>query len=126
VAPERGARWFYVLGPTSKCDGEPDYRARMSVRRRRRSATGRRPAAPSPTWSMRGAVAAGERIQVRQGVEIGRSSDLYLSANAQNGPAQGKWRGSPMYGWGAALFSWQGTAFPAMMHMLSTGFHTRK
>jgi trans-2,3-dihydro-3-hydroxyanthranilate isomerase len=32
----------------------------------------------------RGAVAAGERIVVRQGVEIGRPSDLYLSAKMKS------------------------------------------
>jgi trans-2,3-dihydro-3-hydroxyanthranilate isomerase len=32
----------------------------------------------------RGAVAAGERIHVRQGVEIGRTSDLYLSAHLES------------------------------------------
>ena len=87
---ERGARWFYVLGPTSKCDGEPDYRARMQFDGGEDPATGSAAGCAISYLVHRGAVAAGERIQVRQGVEIGRSSDLYLSANAQNGPAQGK------------------------------------
>jgi trans-2,3-dihydro-3-hydroxyanthranilate isomerase len=32
-----------------------------------------------------GAVASGERIALRQGVEIGRPSDLYLSAKIESG-----------------------------------------
>jgi trans-2,3-dihydro-3-hydroxyanthranilate isomerase len=32
----------------------------------------------------RGAVASGERITLRQGVEIGRPSDLFLSAQAES------------------------------------------
>jgi trans-2,3-dihydro-3-hydroxyanthranilate isomerase len=32
----------------------------------------------------RGAVAAGTRVHLRQGVEMGRPSDLYLSAHAQS------------------------------------------
>jgi len=32
----------------------------------------------------RGAVSAGERIHVRQGVEIGRTSDLFLSARLES------------------------------------------
>ena len=36
----------------------------------------------------RGVVASGERIRVRQGVEIGRQSELYLSAQISNGNEQ--------------------------------------
>jgi trans-2,3-dihydro-3-hydroxyanthranilate isomerase len=38
----------------------------------------------------RGAVAPGERIAPRQGVEIGRPSLLFLSAQFQSGSAQGQ------------------------------------
>jgi trans-2,3-dihydro-3-hydroxyanthranilate isomerase len=36
----------------------------------------------------RGVVAPGERIHLRQGVEIGRPSDLYLSAEVMNGSTE--------------------------------------
>jgi trans-2,3-dihydro-3-hydroxyanthranilate isomerase len=35
----------------------------------------------------RGVVASGKRVHLRQGVEIGRPSDLYLSAHIQCDPA---------------------------------------
>ena len=57
----------------------------------------------------RGAVAAGERIHLRQGVEIGRASDLYLSA--QFNICEWQARGSPMCASGAALFLWQKDGF---------------
>jgi trans-2,3-dihydro-3-hydroxyanthranilate isomerase len=86
---ERGARWFYVLGPTSKCDGEPDYRARMQFYGGEDPATGSAAGCAISYLVQRGAVRPGERVQVRQGVEIGRASDLYLSAGLEDRPADG-------------------------------------
>ena len=43
-------------------------------------------------------------IHLRQGVEIGRPSDIFLSARREN-------RASPMSGWRAALFLWQEGSF---------------
>jgi trans-2,3-dihydro-3-hydroxyanthranilate isomerase len=37
---------------------------------------------------LRGAVASGKRVHLRQGVEMGRASELYLSAQIESGPAQ--------------------------------------
>jgi trans-2,3-dihydro-3-hydroxyanthranilate isomerase len=82
---ERGARWFYVLGPTG---GEaPAWRARMQFNGTEDPATGSAAGCAIAHLVARGAVASGVRIALRQGVEIGRPSDLYLSAHIQNGNA---------------------------------------
>lgn len=79
---ERGARWFYVLGPTSKrTSGEPGWRARMQFYGGEDPATGSAAGCAISYLVAHGAVASGEKIHVRQGVEIGRPSDLFLSAN---------------------------------------------
>jgi trans-2,3-dihydro-3-hydroxyanthranilate isomerase len=80
---ERGARWFYVLGPTGK--QEPAWRARMQFYGGEDPATGSAAGCAIGYLVGRGAVAPGERIILRQGVEIGRPSDLYLSATIKNG-----------------------------------------
>ncbi len=80
---ERGARWFYVLGPTG---GEaPSWRARMQFNGGEDPATGSAAGCAIAYLVRQGAVAAGERIHLRQGVEMGRPSDLYLSAQVQIG-----------------------------------------
>jgi trans-2,3-dihydro-3-hydroxyanthranilate isomerase len=76
---ERGARWFYVLGPTGQ--HAPAWRARMQFNGGEDPATGSAAGCAIGYLVQRGAVAAGERILLRQGVEIGRPSDLYLTAN---------------------------------------------
>jgi trans-2,3-dihydro-3-hydroxyanthranilate isomerase len=80
---ERGARWFYVLGPTG--GREPAWRARMQFNGGEDPATGSAAGCAISYLVGRGAVAPGERIAMRQGVEIGRPSDLYLSAQIKNG-----------------------------------------
>jgi trans-2,3-dihydro-3-hydroxyanthranilate isomerase len=68
---ERGARWFYVLGPTGE-QAEPAWRARMQFYGGEDPATGSAAGCAISYLVRRGAVAPGERIHVRQGVEIGR------------------------------------------------------
>jgi trans-2,3-dihydro-3-hydroxyanthranilate isomerase len=82
----RGGRWFFVLGPTlGERDGcMLDYRARMQFYNGEDPATGSAAGCAISYLVQRGAVAAGERIHVRQGVEIGRTSDLYLSAHLES------------------------------------------
>jgi len=75
---ERSARWFYVLGPTGA--QEPAYRARMQFYGGEDPATGSAAGCAISFLVHRGAVASGQRIAVRQGVEMGRPSDLFLSA----------------------------------------------
>jgi trans-2,3-dihydro-3-hydroxyanthranilate isomerase len=61
-----------------------DYRARMQFYNGEDPATGSAAGCAISYLVQRGAVAAGERIHVRQGVEIGRTSDLYLSAHLES------------------------------------------
>ena len=85
---ERGARWFYVLGPTG-CQS-PAWRARMQFNGGEDPATGSAAGCAIGYLVARGAVPPGVRIALRQGVEIGRPSDLYLSTQIQSGPTQGQ------------------------------------
>jgi trans-2,3-dihydro-3-hydroxyanthranilate isomerase len=86
---ERGARWFYVLAPTlvqnqngAKHQNEDGtkYRARMQFYGGEDPATGSAAGCAISYLVARGAVPSGVRVHVRQGVEIGRPSDLFLSA----------------------------------------------
>jgi len=79
---QRGARWFYVLGPTG---GEaPAWRARMQFNSGEDPATGSAAGCAIAYLVGRGAVASGQRIHLRQGVEMGRPSDLFLSAHLES------------------------------------------
>ena len=80
----------------------------------------RRPDARSAIWSLAAQCASRQRIHVRQGVEIGRPSDLFLTARRRIGEGDGCARRRQHCSCG------KGTAFPAVMHMLSTGIHHGK
>jgi len=80
---ERGARWFYVLARSG--EGVPGWRARMQFNGGEDPATGSAAGCAISYLVKHGAVAARERIHVRQGVEMGRRSDLYLSARCELG-----------------------------------------
>jgi trans-2,3-dihydro-3-hydroxyanthranilate isomerase len=87
---ESGARWFYVLGPVMESNGEsegerPQFCARMQFNGGEDPATGSAAGCAIGYLVARGAVKAGERVHLRQGVEIGRLSDLYLSAICESG-----------------------------------------
>jgi trans-2,3-dihydro-3-hydroxyanthranilate isomerase len=86
---ERGARWFYVLGPETQQEegqkGEQPFRARMQFNGGEDPATGSAAGCAISYLVARGAVQAGARVHLRQGIEMGRSSDLYLSANCESG-----------------------------------------
>jgi trans-2,3-dihydro-3-hydroxyanthranilate isomerase len=78
----QGARWFYVLAPdpaqnenTTKC-----YRARMQFYGGEDPATGSAAGCAIAHLVARGFVPSEERIHLRQGLEISRPSDLFLSA----------------------------------------------
>jgi trans-2,3-dihydro-3-hydroxyanthranilate isomerase len=83
---QRGARWFYVLGPagTQNVVGEPDWRARMQFYGGEDPATGSAAGCAISYLVHRGAVKSGARIHLRQGVEIGRPSELFLSARIES------------------------------------------
>jgi trans-2,3-dihydro-3-hydroxyanthranilate isomerase len=75
---KHGARWFYVLGPTGSSD--PDFRARMQFNGGEDPATGSAAGCAISYLVACKAALSGRRIHLRQGVEIGRASDLFLSA----------------------------------------------
>ncbi len=83
----RGARWFYVVGPTGLSHGaqsggtaEPSWRARMQFEGGEDPATGSAAGCAISHLVRHGAVGSNETIHLRQGVEIHRSSDLFLTA----------------------------------------------
>jgi trans-2,3-dihydro-3-hydroxyanthranilate isomerase len=78
---ERGARWFYVLAPDPvQNQDRTKYRARMQFYGGEDPATGSAAGCAISYLVARDAASSGTRVHVRQGVEIGRPSDLYLSA----------------------------------------------
>jgi len=79
---ERGGRWFYVLAPAEEQTLEPGphFRARMQFNGGEDPATGSAAGCAISYLVQNETVASGSRVHVRQGVEIGRSSDLFLSA----------------------------------------------
>jgi trans-2,3-dihydro-3-hydroxyanthranilate isomerase len=80
---EHGGRWFYVLGPTS--EGSSVWRARMQFYGGEDPATGSAAGCAISYLVHHGLVTPNEQIHVQQGVEIGRSSDLFLTANLVSG-----------------------------------------
>ena len=83
----RSARWFYVLGPTGSTQpGEPLWRARMQFHGGEDPATGSAAGCAISYLVGHGAVPSAEKIHLRQGVEMERPSDLYLSARRLSPP----------------------------------------
>ncbi len=86
----RGARWFYVLGPTgaahSSSSPQPGWRARMQFEGGEDPATGSAAGCAISFLVRHGAVAPNETIHLRQGVEIQRPSNLFLTAAFQEHP----------------------------------------
>jgi trans-2,3-dihydro-3-hydroxyanthranilate isomerase len=82
---ERGARWFYVLAPALNQNQKGmEYRARMQFNGGEDPATGSAAGCAIAYLVARDAVPAGARVHVRQGVEMGRPSDLFLSAQKES------------------------------------------
>jgi trans-2,3-dihydro-3-hydroxyanthranilate isomerase len=84
---EQGARWFYVLGPETsvKPHNVPQYRARMQFNGGEDPATGSAAGCAISYLASRGVVPSGERILLRQGLEMGRPSELFLTADLKSG-----------------------------------------
>jgi len=77
----RGARWFYLLAPDPNQDqGPTQWRARMQFTGGEDPATGSAAGCAISYLVARGAAPSGQSIHLRQGVEIGRPSDLHLAA----------------------------------------------
>ena len=82
----RGARWFYVLGPTGAAGStEPAWRARMQFAGGEDPATGSAAGCAISHLVHYGAVASGAMVHLRQGVEMQRPSDLFLRASLRDG-----------------------------------------
>jgi trans-2,3-dihydro-3-hydroxyanthranilate isomerase len=75
------AKFFYVIAP----DGPGVWRARMQFYNGEDPATGSAAGCAIAYFVRHQIVAPGEQIHIRQGVEIGRPSDLYVSANSTSG-----------------------------------------
>jgi trans-2,3-dihydro-3-hydroxyanthranilate isomerase len=78
----RGARWFYVLAPTG--NETPAWRARMQFNGGEDPATGSAAGCAISYLVKHGAVPSDKRVHLRQGVEMGRPSELYLSAHVDS------------------------------------------
>jgi len=82
----RGARWFYVLGPNlASATEDPgidpsDWKARMQFNGGEDPATGSAAGCAISYLVHHGAVASGQTVHLKQGVEINRPSDIYLQA----------------------------------------------
>ncbi len=82
---ERGARWFYVVAPDPDQNQEnTKFRARMQFYGGEDPATGSAAGCAIAYLVARGVVAAGTKVHMRQGVEMGRPSDLFLSARRES------------------------------------------
>lgn len=78
---EAGAKFFYTLGP--QADG--NWRARMQFYNGEDPATGSAAGCAISYLVRHGLWPSGKRLHLRQGIEISRPSDLYVSAKLQNG-----------------------------------------
>jgi trans-2,3-dihydro-3-hydroxyanthranilate isomerase len=75
------AKFFYTLAPES----DRVWRARMQFYGGEDPATGSAAGCAISYLVKRGPCAPGEQLHIRQGIEMGRPSDLYVSANFANG-----------------------------------------
>jgi trans-2,3-dihydro-3-hydroxyanthranilate isomerase len=76
-----GARWFYLLAPDPDQNQCPtQWRARMQFNGGEDPATGSAAGCAISYLVARGAAPSGRSIHLRQGIEIGRPSDLHLAA----------------------------------------------
>ena len=79
-----GGRWFYVLAPDHDGAGAKSFRARMQFYGGEDPATGSAAGCAISYLVGHGIAPSGERIHVRQGIEINRPSDLFLSARSED------------------------------------------
>jgi trans-2,3-dihydro-3-hydroxyanthranilate isomerase len=80
---ERGARWFYAMAPAPnqvQSENGTKFRARMQFYGGEDPATGSAAGCAISYLVARGVAPPDVRVHVRQGVEIGRPSDLFLAA----------------------------------------------
>jgi len=77
---EYGVRWFYVLAPTGS--ENPKFRARMQFHGGEDPATGSAAGCAISYLVARGVVASGQQVLIQQGIEIGRPSNIFLTAKS--------------------------------------------
>jgi trans-2,3-dihydro-3-hydroxyanthranilate isomerase len=81
---KRAARWFYVVAPDLDQNGKgTKWRARMQFNGGEDPATGSAAGCAISYLVGRGAVTSDARVHLRQGIEIGRPSDLFLTARKE-------------------------------------------
>ncbi len=81
---QHGARWFYVVAPDLDQNQErTKWRARMQFYGGEDPATGSAAGCAIAYLVARDAVASATRVHMRQGIEMGRPSDLFLSARKE-------------------------------------------
>lgn len=89
----RGARWFYVLGPevvsatmspSGPASVSPRWRARMQFNGGEDPATGSAAGCAISHLVRHGLVASNQTIHLRQGIEILRPSDIFLTASCRS------------------------------------------
>ena len=80
-----GARWFYVLAPVpgQNENGPKNWRARMQFDGGEDPATGSAAGCAISYLVSRGLAPSGATVHLRQGIEIGRPSDIFLSAKQE-------------------------------------------
>jgi trans-2,3-dihydro-3-hydroxyanthranilate isomerase len=78
----QGARWFFVLAPHQDTNGMKCFRARMQFNGGEDPATGSASGCAVSYLVQRGLAPSGQKILILQGVEIGRKSEIFVSANA--------------------------------------------
>ncbi len=79
-----GARWFYVLAPVPapSQSASHHFRARMQFYGGEDPATGSAAGCAISYLVSRGLAPGGAKVHIRQGIEIGRPSDIFLSAKS--------------------------------------------
>jgi trans-2,3-dihydro-3-hydroxyanthranilate isomerase len=82
----QGARWFFVLCTAPVQNQNTTKWARMQFNGGEDPATGSAAGCAIAYLVMWGDVGSGERVHLRQGIEIGRPSDLFLSATLHPSP----------------------------------------
>ncbi len=75
-------RWFYVLAPSQDESGAQCFRARMQFNGAEDPATGSAAGCAVAYLVQRNLAPSGPRFLIRQGVEMGRSSEIFVAAQA--------------------------------------------
>jgi trans-2,3-dihydro-3-hydroxyanthranilate isomerase len=78
----KNARWFYILAPAPGENGTKSFRARMQFNGGEDPATGSAAGCAVSYLVRRNLAPSGIQFLIRQGLEVGRPSDIFVSAQA--------------------------------------------